>query len=423
MRPFTFMRAVGGLAMKSARIACGLVLAAGALLGAGAALASGFVDGQPFTTSRDDWDVACDNTLTCRAAGYQATDEPGTFPVSLRITQAGGKDAPIAMTLKFARGNEQGQLLMSPAGEKHRFQVGAMDIGSVDLRDLKADSEGLVEFTPEQVRAVLPVMLEISRVWSKRPSAKVRAALPELFKGGPVASVWVGDNDGDRAPDGKLSLAGLNEAMGTFIGGPGDCHAIPGARVRYGRGGEIASCVLPPLPLPMPVVKVAAPVHTRPADAALAKRIVALLNRSRKSWERFQWACTDVLNLDAENIKVNRLTDRRILLSWRCPALSPDQLLDLNWIANDRPPYAPRVIEAVGQFDASTMSIEFFSGRSGSDSGDRRTWHFNGQKFVLTHLSFGGPSRGFPGGAWVLPQYVARVVPAKPANSTTSKKP
>ena len=406
--------------VKGGRIVCSVLLAIMALMSSGRILASDEDCARRF--SHKDWDLACDNTRTCRAAGYQAEElnEPpcpsGSYcmpisPVSLRITRVAGSNAPVAMTLRIDSNAVSDKANSLPTS--YRLQVGA-----VDLRGLKMDSSWEIELTPAQAHAVMSEMLKpkVSEAW-----------------------VWFGD-DASGDPDGRLSLAGLNAMllkMDEWQGRVG----TPGALIRRGRKPEAS--VLPPVP--MPVVKVAAPVPTRPADADLAERIFPLLDLSETDCanadetrygrnsiiEPAIKGCTvgarhavplqEIISIrncrvnSAKSIIVSRLTNQRVLLSLSdCVAERlPLDISAPHWIANDSPPYSPQIIEAAGEFNKNTMSISgsgFPSGR-GYDCSERKTWHFNGQKFVLTYAHGNNcPCRDLSG--WMLETYVSRVIPA-----------
>ena len=53
-----------------------------------------------------DWDLVCDNTGTCRMAGYQ---DESSDPVSILFTRAAGENAAV-----------EGKLTISPFGEADR---------------------------------------------------------------------------------------------------------------------------------------------------------------------------------------------------------------------------------------------------------------------------------------------------------------
>ena len=360
----------------SGRALRGWALAAWALWCAGAALAQGDDSARRFT--HKDWELACDNTRTCRAAGYYAMDSDGAFInlVSLRITRAAGPDAPVSMTLKLDDDSPCHSTLA-------RLKIGKTDLGRFSLR---ATEDGLA-FTPEQARAVLPQLLKA---------------------GQPV--VWrCGD---DKQPVGALSVAGLSAVLLKMDEWQGRLNT-PGALAR--RGGKSESSVLPPVPAP--VVKVAAPVPTRPEDQALAARIFPKLDLRRYADECGMFDEKP----KAEDFEVHRLTAHRVLLSAPCQMGAYNEAAQ-HWIADDTPPYAPRLIEAQGDFnDADTSISQTMKGRGIGDCLSFRTWHFDGQTFVLTAASGDDMCRGFAGGAWNLPTYVSSVVPAGSGDSKLLK--
>ena len=53
-----------------------------------------------FEQTYQDWDLVCDNTGTCRMAGYQLEEEFDT-PISILFTRAAGENAPVTAELSF----------------------------------------------------------------------------------------------------------------------------------------------------------------------------------------------------------------------------------------------------------------------------------------------------------------------------------
>ncbi len=361
--------------MRGRRIAfglvLGLVLTVWGLLGAGAALAD---EGHRFVSK--DWELACDNTRTCRAAGYQPADDDVSL-VSLLMTRAAGPDTPVHMTLSFERYLGKQRMELPLSGEKYRLRIGAMD-----LRNLEAGRP--TELRPEQVRAMLPEMLKAS-----------------------VALIWV-DDHGSDSPDAMLSLAGLNAVllkMDEWQGRDG----TPGALVW--RGSKPESSVLPPVP--MPVFKAIASAGER-IDPALAKRILLpKLAEVKKDCGEDPLADYDFGG--------DRLTERRVLLFISC-STGPDDAFVRFWISNDKPPYAPQPLfrdTSNGYFQAGDMSFSY-QGLPNDEFVCQvwKTWHFDGQKFVLTRVSNNNLCRSSV--PLDLPTYVTHVIPP---NSPLPPKP
>lgn len=342
--------------MKSACVAAALFLIALSADAAGKA---------PVAFTHNDWELACDNTLTCRAAGYQ-TDSGESQPVSMLITRAAGLNT--ALDIQLQVGDDDG--VKGPL----RFKV-----GKAALSDLDA---GTASFNEGQIRAVLPELL-------KSDEATVTA------NGG---KKWT------------LSLAGLNAVLLKMDEAQGRL-GTPGALVR--KGAKPESSVLPPVPIP--VLNVVKPPKARPGDDMLAARIFPSLDLNDALAQ-----CNNQDKVSAKSIEVHRLNDRKVLLSLGC-GVGAYNYATLLWLANDKPPYAPVSLEANGEFDDKDASVtSSMKGRGIGDCWSTETWHFNGKDFVSTGATGDGMCRGFAGGAWTLPRYVSRVVVTAPT-ATPSK--
>ncbi|MDN6885129.1 DUF1176 domain-containing protein [Variovorax sp. CAN2819] len=343
--------------MNSVRIAAAAALSFAAFF-AGAAGAAGR-EGVSF--SHNDWELACDNTRTCRAAGYQSEGADITEPVSMLITRKAGPGTSIEIELQTS-----GE---APAKGPLRFKV-----GKAALSGLK---DGSASLDQEQVRVVLPELLRNDD-----------ATLSD--RGG---QKWV------------LSLSGLNAVLLKMDEVQGRV-GTPGALVR--RGGKPESSVPPPVPAP--VVKVVVPPKARPGDDALAGRIFPSLKQDEVKDE-----CNNHDDFNAKSLSVTRLSDRKVLLSFGC-GMGAYNYSSLLWIANDKPPYAPIAIEANGDFDEKDASVtSSMKGRGVGDCWSSETWSFDGKDFVRTAAAGDGMCRGFAGGAWSLPRYVTRVELSEPS--------
>ncbi len=348
--------------MTSARIAAAAALSFAAF-SAAAARPYG-QEGASF--SHNDWELVCDNTRTCRAAGYQAESSGITEPVSMLITRKAGPGTSVEIELQT--GGE------TPAKGPVRFKV-----GKAALSGLKDSSASLDQ---DQVRAVLPELL-------KNDDATL------TDRGG---QKWV------------LSLSGLNAVLLKMDEVQGRV-GTPGALVR--RGSKPESSVLPPVPAP--VVKAVVPPKARPGDDALAARIFPSLRQSDAKDD-----CNNHDDFNAKSLNVARLTDRKVLLSFGC-GMGAYNYSSVLWIANDKPPYAPVAIEANGDFDEKDGSVtSSMKGRGVGDCWSSETWSFDGKDFVRTGAAGDGMCRGFAGGAWSLPRYVTRVELSEP-HATPSK--
>ena len=321
------------------------------------AMASLTAGAQPATPgavgfSHKDWGLQCDNTRTCRAAGYQS-ESGDSDPVSLLLTRKAGPDAAVEVQLQVYT-------------EKANPATLHLKVGKLSLPALDGNSPTV-------------------------PAAQVPRLLQELVRAD-EAIVTAGKDNW------VLSLAGaaavllkMDEVQGRI--------GTPGALVRKGSKPEASA--LPPVPAP--VVKAVKPVPARKGDAALLKPLLAALGPAA-----LQDQCTGGMP-EADVMKVHRLTDRRVLLEVPC-GMGAYNFSSLLFVANDRPPYQPKALDDVdGEFDAETGTVRSaMKGRGIGDCWWVREWRFDGQGFVLSGEHGDGMCRGFPGGAWQLPAYVTR---------------
>lgn len=296
-----------------------------------------------------DWALQCDNTRTCRAVGYQ--DERGeSEPVSMKITRLAGPNTPIEIALQVS----------SESGVKGTLRL------SVGKTTLVTGLKNEAILSAEQARLLWPALL-------KNENAEIRSN----------DNTWT------------LSLAGLNAVLLKMDDLQGRV-STPGALIK--RGNRSESDV--PTPLPAPSVRAFKPVAERSTDNALAALIAPLLDQS---------AIKDQCNqVDIGSFEVYRLTNSRILLSLPC-GMGAYNFSQLLWIANDKPPYAPQVVNAEGDFDPATGSVHSsMKVRGLGDCWWSKTWQFDGKGFTLTQESGDSMCRGFAGGAWQLPVYVTQ---------------
>lgn len=327
------------------------------------ALQAWSADKEPVAFTHKDWGLQCDNTRACHAVGYQA-ESGDSEPVSIRLGRQAGPGTPVLVDLQVST-------------EKATPPSLNLKVGKLSLSGLTG---------------------EIPRI----PASQVAPLLQELQKN-EEAIVTAGK---DRW---VLSLAGANAVLLKMDEAQGRA-GTPGALVK--RGTQAESSV--PAPVPAPIINAVRPLPARKGDAALAKPLLAAIDAKEVS-ER----CNGDAPQPAD-VQVHRLTDRKVLLSIPC-AMGAYNFGGLNWLANDRPPYQPQLLDAEGEFDAADGSIRSsMKGRGIGDCWSLEEWHFDGRSFVLTGQSGDSMCRGFAGGAWQLPAYTAKVVlPTNPV----SKKP
>lgn len=326
--------------------------------------------------SHHDWEITCDNTRTCRAAGYQS-DEGDALPVSVLLTRKAGPRQPVTAQLQI--GNYGNDELMDklPSTLKLAMKINSQPLGTVTVnkKDLIAD------LSRKQTDALVAALSKNSEI--------------EWAQGG---TVWNLSGKGAAAV-----LLKMDEFQGRI--------GTTGALLRKGPKSEDA--VLPALPAP---VVTAAPIpKTKPGDERLArtqmKAILAALRTTLKDDE-----CGELSKAGKEGYEfsLERLSDSKLLASARCWTAAYNMGYGY-WVINDTAPYAPVLVTTGGSdFGDGTIS-SMQKGRGLADCIWTEAWTWDGKQFVHTAASSSGMCKFVaPGGAWDLPQLVTDVRTAKP---------
>ncbi|MGK5026205.1 DUF1176 domain-containing protein [Janthinobacterium sp. RB2R34] len=321
--------------------------------------------------SHKDWELACDNTGTCRAAGYQVDGaEPA---VSLLLVRDAG--AKQAVSAKIQLGSyAEGDVALAANVSHLVIKSGGRKLGTIDLVP-GAQSSPLNGAT---LAVIMPALLQSSSV---------------VFSSG--------------KQDWTLSTAGASAVLLKMDEAQGRIGTV-GALVRKGSKGETG--VLQPTVAP---VVVAAPIprenrkdlFLEPAQRA------EILQALRQGSNRDE--CPDMYpsagQAAAGELRVHRLSADKLLAGMVCETYAYNQSVSF-WVINSTAPFAP-VGVAVDASDYSGGEISASQkGRGLGDCWSSNVHTWNGRQFVWTKESTTGMCRLVaPGGAWDLPTYVTTV--------------
>lgn len=309
-----------------------------------------------------DWELACDNTRTCRAAGYHA--EEGDYrPVSVLLERKAGPDEPVVAELCLGDAGED-----APTPGAVTMLVDGRALGAVTL----ADSAGA-----------------LSRVQS--------AALLEAVAGSGKVTWRAGDRT--WALSGKGASAVLLK-MDEFQGRLG----TPGAAIR--KGGKPEQGVL--APLAKPVVNVPpVPSGELPPLAGEQKRL--LLATLRKTDGSEDCADLETIATGEEEFSYAPLDSERMLVSARCWRGAYNEGHGY-WVVNRKPPFSPVLVTDSGTDYAEGFIGASHKGRGIGDCWGSNGWAWDGRRFVHTDAATTGMCREVAaGGAWNLPTLVSDV--------------
>jgi len=326
-----------------------------------------------------DWQLACDNTRTCRAAGYQSLDDE--LAVSVLFTRIAGPDQAVSGEVMIGQYFESEAVNSLPTEFEISLRIDEQVVGSVTMtkESLTAD------MSSEQVAALL--------------DALTRDSVIEWIAGG---HSWVLSDSGSTAV-----LLKMDEFQGRL--------GTPGALIRKGTGDE--SEVLPPLPAP--TITAAALAEPQDGDDQfLAAQTATLLKALRDTLES-EYDCSSLVEADADKLVLQalRLTNSKMLVSTAC-SRGAYNFATGYWVVADKHPYEAKLI--------TTTGTDYHEGNIHANNKDRGLgdcwsldrWAWDGEQFVHTSSSTTGMCRGLaPGGAWSLPTLVGTVV----KSTTTSR--
>ena len=303
-----------------------------------------------------DWTLACDNTRTCRAAGYSV--EGSALPVSLLLARAAGPNAPV---------------------------YGELQLGVLDGRSVHPASVSL----PGSGKAAISIRIDRNNHAELAPNALL-AILKSLSAGDDVVfssgkSAW------------RLSGAGAVEALQQMDDAQGRSGGAS-ALIRKGAGGagDVASAMAIPR---LNAARV--PATQQPDDAALAVRVLAAIQSTPEC------PLLDDGGSQAKS-RLWHLDANRLLVTQPCKAGAQGW-----WVANRRPPYDARPLTYAGEFDGVAAVVARVPAGSAGDCGTTEGWTWTGFRFEQTYAATGGLCRGVKaGGAWELPTLVTDVIAA-----------
>lgn len=359
----------------SSSLACGLLLAIVSTAQAASSTppASGSAG---IAFSHNDWAMACDNTRTCRAAGYQADDED--LSVSLLLTRKAGPGTPVHAQVVLGDYGDEAEASSGPAlgAGRLKLSVNGQALGTLPwLRE--SEKFGL---NPAQLRAVLKAL--------PRPHARIE------FSHG--RNVWRLSDQGAAAV-----LLKMDEFQGRI--------GTPSALARPGTRAERQA--LPPLP--MPVVKAAKlpklpKGRTGEQELGLSPdALAALRNELLKETDG-----NDDLSADSDEGKLSfePLGGGKWMVSTLCWRAAYNEGSCM-WVMNDRPPYQRQLVTDSASGSEGGKIWSSHKSRGLGDCWYHEEWVWDGSTFVHTSESSTGQCKLVtPGGAWDLPTLVTKVV-------------
>ena len=314
-----------------------------------------------------DWDLVCDNTGTCRMAGYQ---DESSDPVSILFTRAAGENAAV-----------EGKFTILPFGEADRdVQVGQdieIWLNGKSLGTVKHISDDAPDkLTEEQTKALLSGLKKESEI--------------RLTYG--KTTLKVSDKGAAAA---MLKMDEFQQRLNT-----------PSALIRQ---GQEKHAVLAPQAAPK-VEAVSVNNHKTIELKRGEKQFKHVLALLRKAYD----GCVDE-DLESQDITLYPLTQNKILAEALC-ASGAYQSTNYYAVLDDKLRNVEQVLaeqyNEAGYDEKQGYAFVrgSYKGRALGDcwAGQEAVW--NGKIFIRTSEWTTGSCKGLPGGTWQLPIFVSNVI-------------
>ena len=314
-----------------------------------------------------DWDLVCDNTGTCRMAGYQ---DESSDPVSILFTRAAGENAAV-----------EGKLTIVPFGEADRdVQVGQdieIWLNGKSLGTVKHISDDAPDkLTEEQTKALLSGLKKESEI--------------RLTYG--KTTLKVSDKGAAAA---MLKMDEFQQRLNT-----------PSALIRQGQ--EKHAVLAPKVEPQIDAVSVK---NRKTTELKLGEKqydnVLALLRKAHDG-------CVDE-DLESQDITLYPLTQNKVLAEALC-ASGAYQSTNYYAVLDDKLSKVEQVLaeqyNEAGYDEKQGYAFVrgSYKGRALGDcwAGQDAVW--NGKIFIRTSHWMTGACKGLPGGTWQLPIFVSNII-------------
>lgn len=318
-----------------------------------------------------EWDLACDNTGTCRAAGYSAEGATG-LPVSVLVTRAAGPAKPPAVQVMLGLEYEEKPAFRTlPEKFSVELKVNGKTYGQVAI----FRNSLMGELTAAQANALL--------------ASLGRQASIEFGRG---RDIWRLSDKGAAAV-----LLKMDEYQGRI--------GTPGALLRKGTQPESSV----PAASPAPIVTRAAYARPQPGDERFIPANREALRQALRATVKNE-NCGD-LEADGEqapDLNAQRLSATHMLVWTQCSTgHEPNYGY---WIVSHAPPFRPLLVSTEITEASAPESTLQKNRKSTNDHWESRTFSWDGRHFVVTEESVTGTGRSIKaGGGWTLPTIVTTV--------------
>lgn len=333
---------------------------------------------------QDDWQLVCDNTLTCRAAGY-ADESMLETPASILLTALPQKSIPnVQVAFEYQEDKVDGsdnELRVTELWLNNK-NYGAIEKGALNAKQTQQLLSHSRQNTKIEIRAggknwsvsdkgMSAVLLKLDEVQGRvgTPIALVsknnpNRQTPKAAKAKPVIKKAYSYSDDDKPQLDPAKLVYFQKNINKWV--DIDANELTGSENNMG-------------------------------DCELVNPKTEAYQRMQEyGADRLDWTFTPV---DATHTLASHLC-------WQGAYNESSGY----WLINHDKPSKPRLITTAGNDYSDGEIWAIHKDRGVGDCWNRAIWVWDGKTFTNSEDSSTGMCRGFAGGAWDLPTYVSDVI-------------
>lgn len=348
-----------------------------------------------------DWDMACDNTGTCRAAGYHADyGESDDTLISLLITREAGADGAITAHAHIMPDEKDGQFV-DTEGTLH---VNGKDLGKLTFP--AADSAVLLD--DAQTQAVLAALTaESAEKIAKAGGGGIsHEQIAALAADNAEIIIKAGGRSMTLSPQGATLVLAIMDEFQERID-------TPSALIKKGNSDK----AVPDAAAVAQITPVIPKGEAREIAAGSAEHALLMKHFAKDFSEHKDARCDAVEEGAPKTFTLYPLDDKRVLSQTSCWTAAYNQGFHFAVLSAD--------LQQVLEYEYGSGSDDFnltdydagkgqllsaFRGRGIGDCWSEEIWQFDGKDFVRAFAAEHGMCKGFPGGAWKMPTFVSEIV-------------
>lgn len=322
------------------------------------------------TFSHHDWEVTCDNTNTCRIAGYSTYYS--SLPVSVLLTSKANLQEPIKAEIQIGNFSEELEGILKKLSSPFKLEL-----------VINNKPHGHVTMNKKELTSLLSKQQTDALVHSLKGNSTI------VLKSG--KHLWKLSDKGSTAV--LLKVDEFQKRLDT-----------PSALLRKGNNSIKNLSSSKPVPL------IQAEKVESDKEVILSKQEMTALHKVLKSDQK--WCFEE--HLYDQKIRLYPLNSDKLLASKLCWTAAYN-MGTAYWVINKQAPYNPKLIttEATDYFVDKNKVATIHAAHKGRGIGD--CWSFeshiwNGETFVLSSDGHTGACRAITaGGAWEFPNFVSKV--------------